>query len=359
MTMRIAVAGAHLDGFSGIPRHLIAALQQHADVVRWDLPRYQPPLMRRVAARLDRKQYLWDKDPRRCAFHSRALDELAERQRVDAVLLIGSESGAFSRTATPIFGFGDSIFGSRVDLYADQMLERISARSVREGIDVQQRALDKMRLFFSTSQWAWDRAVARFRYRVDPRRLHVTLVGANLPHTPAALPVATTPPRFLWVGTDWVRKRGDFAIAVVRALRERGLDAELDLVGPVQLPSSPAWVRVHGPLTAENGLAERYAAATALLLPTAADLTPVVIAEAAMMGRPAIASPAGAIPEMIRDGESGLVIAGDDPSAWAAIIAANVSSLPRLGNVARRCYEEQLNWTGIAAGMVRRMEEML
>ncbi|HYK01375.1 MAG TPA: glycosyltransferase family 4 protein [Thermoanaerobaculia bacterium] len=357
--MRIAVAGAHLDGFSGIPRHLIAALQQHADVTRWDLPHYQPPLTKRIAERLRREQYLWDKDPRRCAFHSRALDELAERHRVDAVLLIGSESCAFTETGTPIFGFGDSIFGSRVDLYPDQMLDRISPRSIREGFDVQQRALDAMRLFFSTSQWAWDRAVERFGYRVEPYQVHVTLVGANLPAAGAVPLPGHAPLRLLWIGVDWERKGGDFAVAVVRELRERGLDAELDVVGPVQPPPSPSWVRLHGRRTAETGLGELYAAASALLLPTAADLTPVAIAEAAMAGRPAIASPAGAIPEMVRDGASGLLIASDDPRTWAATIETNISSLPRLGAAARRRYDEQLNWPGIAGRMVQHMEGML
>lgn len=357
--MRIAVAGAHLDGFSGIPRHLIAALHQHADVTRWDLPHYQPPLNKRIVERIRRKQYLWDKKPGRCAFHSRALDELAESDPVDAVLLIGSESCAFTGTRTPIFGFGDSIFGSRVDLYPDQMRDRVSLRSIAEGIEVQQRALDVMRLFFSTSQWAWDRAVRLFGYRVERDQVHVTLVGANLPAADAAPLGDAKPLRLLWIGGDWERKRGDLAIAVVRELRARGLDAQLDIVGPVQPPASPSWVRVHGRRTAEDGLGELYAAATALLLPTAADLTPVAIAEAGMAGRAAIASPAGGIPEMIRDGENGLLIHGTDPGSWAATIAANVSALPRLGAAARRCYDDQLNWPGIAGRMVRRMEEML
>jgi glycosyltransferase involved in cell wall biosynthesis len=216
-----------------------------------------------------------------------------------------------------------------------------------------------MRMFFSTSQWAWDRAVALFDYRVDPSQVHVTLVGANLPAADAAPLPGDAPLRLLWIGVDWERKGGGFAIEVVRELRERGLDAQLDVVGPVQPPASPPWVRVHGRRTAETGLGELYASATALLLPTAADLTPVAIAEAAMMGRPAIASPAGAIPEMVRDSDSGLLIVSDNPRNWAATIEANISSLPRLGAAARRRYDEHLNWPAIAGRMVQHMEGML
>jgi glycosyltransferase involved in cell wall biosynthesis len=355
--MRIAVAGEQLAGFSGIPPHLIAALREHAEVARWDLPPYRPTVASRIRARISRGTYLWEKDPRRCAWHSRALDELAARGGADAVLLIGSESCAFSRTATPIFGFGDSIFGSRVDLYPDQLLDRVNPRSVRDGIDVQQRALDKCRRFFSTSQWAWVRAVNRFGYRVAPEQLQVTLIGANLPAAAPAPPVPATPLRLLWVGGDWKRKCGDLAISVVGELRVRGIDAELDVVGAVQPPPSPEWVRIHGRRTPETGLGDLYAHASALILPTLADLTPVAIAEAAMYGRPAIASPTGAIPEMIRDGESGLLIEGYDPRQWADAIAARAASFPRYGLAARRRYDEQLNWAGISRRIVQCITE--
>lgn len=356
MTLRLAVAGAHLDGFSGIPRHLIAALREHADVTEWPLPHYRPAVAKRVLVRLRERNYLWEKEPRRNTFYSHAIDARASAERPDAVLVFGSEACAYTTTSVPLFAFGDSIFGSRVGLYDDQ--RSISARSIAEGVEMQQRGLDRLHTFFCTSRWAWDRAVERFGYRVDADKLCVTGIGANLPHVWSAATAVTAlagpeRKRLLWVGVDWNRKRGDFAIAVVEALRMRAIDAQLDIVGPVDVPARAPWITAHGKLTASAGLGEAYARASALLLPTMADLTPIVISEAAMYGRSTFATPVGGIPEMIQDGVTGMLIDSEDPRVWADAIAN--ANLDALGTAARLRYEQRLNWNVIAATMVERM----
>jgi glycosyltransferase involved in cell wall biosynthesis len=349
MSLRLAVAGVHLDGFSGIPRHLIAALRDHAQVTEWPLPEYHPTLAKRLLVRASRRQYLWEKDPARCRFLSRAIDERAAQGDVDAVLLFGSEGCAFCATDVPVFGFGDSIFGSRVGLYGDQ--QDISPRSLREGVEVQQRALDKLEAFFSTSRWAIDRAAQTFGYAIREGKIVVTGIGANLPHVDAAPPLPEGPLRLLWVGVDWERKGGDMAVSTVAALRARGIDARLNVVGPVQVSRAADWLTPHGRLDGAE-LGNAYTSASALLLPTRADLTPIVIAEAAMYGRPAFASPVGGIPEMIAVG--GVLIDSQDPKVWAAEIAR--ASLADLGVAARQAYEQRLNWRTIAGLMVERME---
>ena len=357
MAFRLAVAGVFLDGFSGLPRNLIAALRELGDIREWALPDPRPSLVQRAlmrAGRALRRETLWEKDPQRCATISRAIDERARTEPVDAILVIGSESCAFCETKTPLFGFGDSVFGSRIGLYADQRRERLSAATIRNGTRVQQLALDRMRAFFITSRWAWDRAVAEFGY--THADVVTTLVGANMPHIDTPPPL-TDPRRFVWVGVDWERKRGDFAVQVVAALRAQGWDARLDVVGPVDIPSPPEWVRPLGRLTAATGLGGVYGGAAALLLPTAADLTPVVIAEAAMHGRATIASPAGGIPEMVADGRDAVLLDSQDPQAWARAIAA--ADLRSLGAAARRAYEERLNWRIIARRMMSVMDRSL
>jgi glycosyltransferase involved in cell wall biosynthesis len=351
------MAGVYLDGFSGLPRNLTAALRQLGDIREWALPDPRPSLVQRAlmrAGRALRRETLWEKDPQRCATISGALDERARTEPVDAILVIGSESCAFCETKTPLFGFGDSVFGSRIGLYADQRRELLSAATIRNGIRVQQLALDRIRSFFITSRWAWDRGVAEFGYKHAD--VVTTLVGANMPHIDTPPPL-TEPRRFVWVGLDWERKRGDFAMQVVAALRAQGWDSRLDVVGSVDVPSPPEWVRPRGRLSAATGLGEAYGGAAALLLPTAADLTPVVIAEAAMYGRATIASPVGGIPEMVADGLDAVLLDSQDPQDWARAIAS--ADLRRLGAGARRAYDEHLNWRTIARMMMTRMEGSL
>lgn len=353
-TLRLAVAGVHLDGLSGAPRHLIAALREMAEVSVWALPDPAPSLARRVvmrAGRWLRQETLWEKDRGRCRTISRALDERARGEPVDAILVVGSESCAFCETSVPLFGFGDSVFGSRIDLYADQQSSRLSGATIRNAAEVQQLALDRMRVFFITSRWAWDRAVGKFGYS---GRVEVTLIGANMSHLDVP-PPPVSGLRLAWVGVDWIRKRGQLAVEIVAALRARGLDARLEVVGPVQVPSKPDWVTLHGRLTAGTGLSAAYGASSALLLPTEADLTPIVIAEAAMHGRTVFAPPVGGIPEMVENGVSGVLVTSEDPKVWAEAIA--VSDLAALGQGARRRYDERLNWRAIARQMVERIGE--
>jgi hypothetical protein len=233
--VRLVVFGDHLDGFSGIPSHVIANLAAAgAEVVRVDAERYAPSFAARAWNRLAPGTYLWEKSPARCRALSRQLDAAIEREAADAALVFGSEACAFTDARVPLFAFGDSIFGSRLNFYADQNAERIRKVSIREGIDVQQRALDRLTTMFITSEWAWRRAIETAGYRESPHE--VTLVGANLPPIEAAAP-QTTQHRYLWIGLDWKRKGGDFAVAVVASLRRRGVDARLEIAGVASAPT--------------------------------------------------------------------------------------------------------------------------
>lgn len=358
--LRIGAFGANLDGFSGIPRNIIAALRVLGQEVVELRPRhYAPPLARRLVKRAARslgREYLWEKAPARCRFLSRELDRLAAAHQPDVILVFGSESCAFSTTGVPLFGYGDSVFGSRLDFYDDQRSERISAASIREGIDVQQRALDRLAKMFISSEWAWQRAVSKFGYSCVPGKHEVVLIGANLddPGTPPEFPGRGV--RFVWIGGDWDRKGGDFAVEIVGRLRHRGLDASLDVAGVTATPAHAPWIRVHGRIEGTSAQRSLYASARALLLPTRADLTPVAIAEAAAFGRPAVATPVGGIPEMIQDGETGLLLE-KDVELWTDALAS--APFERMGRAARTAFDDTLNWESVCGRMLASMNANL
>jgi len=54
--------------------------------------------------------------------------------------------------------------------------------------------------------------------------------------------------------------------------------------------------------------------------PSVAEGFGIAVAEAMMAGRPVIAANAGALPELIVDGESGMIVEPLDAQAWAAAI---------------------------------------
>lgn len=83
-----------------------------------------------------------------------------------------------------------------------------------------------------------------------------------------------------------------------------------------------------------------YAAASVLTAPTRGDRTCGSLAciEAMATARPVVASNAGGIPEIVADGETGLVIAQDDPAALAAAVielASNPRKAAELGRSGR------------------------
>jgi glycosyltransferase involved in cell wall biosynthesis len=64
-----------------------------------------------------------------------------------------------------------------------------------------------------------------------------------------------------------------------------------------------------------------FRAADAAVLPSAWENFPHTVVEALAVGCPVIATAVGGVPEVVRDGENGLLVSPGDPSALAAAIA--------------------------------------
>jgi glycosyltransferase involved in cell wall biosynthesis len=117
-----------------------------------------------------------------------------------------------------------------------------------------------------------------------------------------------------------MRSEGSMRVHVVGDGPERGrlesLSAALGVTDTV---------RFHGALP-DAALAERFAACDAFVLPAVVDRKGdteglgVVLLEALSAGAPVIASEAGGITDIVRHGETGLLVAPDDPAALAGAI---------------------------------------
>lgn len=140
----------------------------------------------------------------------------------------------------------------------------------------------------------------------------------------------TTPLRLLFVGRVEEEKGAGRAIRIARALKERGVDFRLDIIGDGPLKAEYAeWVRAE---ELENEVAfwgwrsreeidGFYRAAHFIVLPSSAsEGWPKVLSEAMAFGVVPLASPISSIPQVLLEAKCGHAIPVDELDAYAAAI---------------------------------------
>ena len=242
---------------------------------------------------------------------------LSRAGHLDAVLRLGT---SFEVRHPRVVTFEDLTVRQAVDV-GELEWGRVGRGTHRMRLRAQRRAFQAAVACCTATPWG-ARSVVQ-DYGVDPEKVFAVGLGAN--HggpVPEREGKDWSVPRFLFVGKAWEDKNGPTLLAAFRELRRRVPRARLDLVGnhpPVELPG----VTGHGFLrTAEPGprrrLAELYARATCLVVPTRFEPAGIVHVEAAAAGVPSIGSALGGAADMI--GPAGLtVVPGDVADLVAAM----------------------------------------
>jgi len=165
---------------------------------------------------------------------------------------------------------------------------------------------------------------------------------------PATAPRAPGPCRILAVGRLIPIKGFDVLIDAAALLRQRGVDAALELVGEGE--AAPALeakartlgladrVRLVGARRPDEVREAMRTWADVVAVPSRLDRLPNVVAEALACGRPVVATSVGGIAELVTHGETGLLVAPDDAAALAdalARLAADPALCVRLGAAGR------------------------
>jgi glycosyltransferase involved in cell wall biosynthesis len=174
----------------------------------------------------------------------------------------------------------------------------------------------------------------------------------------------------LSVGVDWKRKGMDRAVAVVAALRQRGIDAQITIVGclppaGVSVPSFVKLIPFVNKNTAEGDqrLISLYLKSHFHILLSRAECFGVAYCEANACGVPSIASDVGGIPTAVVTGRGGWRFA---PTAAPAVIADKIATI--FGNReawkeacyrARHEYEDRLNWQVSGKLVKKRLQDLV
>lgn len=169
--------------------------------------------------------------------------------------------------------------------------------------------------------WAeWTKSSLVRDYEVPADKITVIPPGVNVhewrrptPRVPHDDPV-----KILFVGGDLARKGGLVLLEAFRALRHKGL--ELHLVTKDSLAPEPG-VFVYNDLQANSQpLKDLYHACDVFALPTFGDCLPMVLSEAGAAGMAIISTSVAGIPEIVRNGETGITVpVGDAASLTQAL----------------------------------------
>jgi glycosyltransferase involved in cell wall biosynthesis len=150
-------------------------------------------------------------------------------------------------------------------------------------------------------------------------------------------------PRLLFVGGDFPRKGG---FDLLDAWRRGSFQtiAALDLVTDWELPSElPVGVRVWRHVQAHSAeWRARWEQADIFVMPTRNEAFGLVYQEAAAAGLPSIGTSLNAVPEIVRDGETGLLVPPGDVAALAGAMHALIESpelRDRMGSRGRELIE--------------------
>lgn len=223
--------------------------------------------------------------------------------------------------------------------------------------------------FFTRADWTWRAthasyliAISEFCERELRKRLNddqhtkIQLVrcgvdDATLMRAAMALPAG---PKLLCVARLEERKGHRVLLEAVHALRRRGVDLHLTLIGDGSLRESLETdvrrlgltrdVRFAGWASGRDTL-DAMQSARLVVLPSFAEGLPIVLMEAMALGRPVISTSVAGIPELVVDGITGWLVGPGDPQGLASAIEAALGArdgiLARVTQEARRLVRTQ------------------
>jgi len=271
---------------------------------------------------------------------------------VDAVIAVGSDCYALDRLRlpAPVATYDDATLAA-MWAHPDSDTSRAGFRpaDVRGWIATQRASSRAASVCCVSTAWA-GRAIS-LDYGVPATRIAVVGMGHRPRGASSALSRDWSIPRFLFIGVDWERKNGEAVLRAFARLRERVPEATLDVVGRHARIVQPGVVD-HGLLARDDPAAQRVldgllARATAFVLPSRFDPSPIAYLEAASAGMPVIATTEGGAGELL--GEAAITVSpSDDTAILEAMIAlADPGEARRRGALARTVAEDA-TWRHVA-----------
>lgn len=194
-------------------------------------------------------------------------------------------------------------------------------------------------------------------FGVAPERVHTVYAGVNLPIPPVDMD-ARKEPTILFIGKDFARKGGPLLLEAFARVNRVIPDAKLIIAGATPAVNQ-ANVEVIGFIDkntpdGEARLAALYKRAAVFTMPSHFEPFGIVYAEAMHFGLPCVGVNHYAIPEIVQDQVTGLVVPPNDVDQLASAliyILRNPNVARRMGLEGKRRAEQFFRWDMVAEKM--------
>lgn len=360
-----------INTWSGTEYYMSKTLEKHFDVSY--ITNLKMNLFTKASLRkLFNKSYSLTRSPEVAKDYSKQVLKRLP-QNIDIIFSAGTIPIAHIDTNKPKVFFTDATFAQMINYYEEA--SGLAARTIKDGMALEQQALDSAALALYCSEWAANSAIND--YNISPEKVRVVPLGANIDRILDLEDVRQLIARrnnkvckILFLGVDWVRKRGDLVVETVKLLNEElSMPTELHVVGIRNLPSFdlPPYVINHGFISKsepggiekiENIISESHF----LFVPSKMEAYGLVFCEAMSVGVPAITSKTGGIPTIVKNDINGVIL---DINASAMEYAENIykiftnqSLYKELSISAYADFKERLNWNVAGKNMAKYINEL-
>ncbi len=330
--MKIAIASlgdpSSASTWSGIPATIIMGLEQrghHIFPIALSAPAepWHYAWLKRFYHRVHNKWFLAAVEEKFLRKICLQLDHAVASMEPDVVLVIHGDWLAYATFDVPSCIIHDTTFASIVDYYPS--FSNLAARSLRQGNQMYQRALDRADAAVFPASWASLSAVAD--YNTPPSKVFTIPFGANVSYEPSESDIEQWIEQriikdlcsFVFIGTQWERKGGPQALDFIAELNRIGLPSRLTIVGcePEIHDQLRYAVDVVGYLRKdvaedEERFRQILKDAHALIVPSQAECFGCVYCEANAYGLPALGRDTGGVSEIISDDHNGLLLRKDE-----------------------------------------------
>ncbi len=301
---------------------------------------------------LAKEAYDWRREEGSLRSFARQIESVFRSRKLDVVFSTSSVPVTRLDASIPSVFWTDAVFQSYDGYYPGKW----SKRTRRIAGKQEEAALHRSSFACYSSHWAASAAQAL----TEPDHVKVLPFGPNLPieHGRAEVLDWIQERRnaqklrcnLLYVGLDWVRKGGPVAVEAARVLNDLGISTKLTVVGHPPREPLPSFVEVVGFVDKNQPegyrrLVNLYRTSDIFILPSRAECSAVVLAEAAAFGLPVLTCDTGGLPDYVTNGKNGFRIPVEDGGALFAEKAKSIlSEYDQFAINAYTEFEERLNW---------------